>query len=196
MSSDSLPYSFAAARAPGNDSVPTTALGDPVMKTPIRSAAAAAALLVITGVLAQPSPQLLAPQRTTVPDLPWMNVELTSEQRADLLIAAMTLEQKVEQISNDTRPAELAANRPPGCGFTAVGRHIQGIPELGIPTVRMVNGGTGVRGGDCLPEPRRPLFHPRRRAQPPSILSSIVDWAICWAMKRGATDIRSCSRPG
>jgi beta-glucosidase len=41
----------------------------------------------------------------------------------------------------------------PGCEFTEIGRHIQGIPELGIPTVRMVNGGTGVRGGDCLPEP-------------------------------------------
>jgi hypothetical protein len=38
---------------------------------------------------------------------------LPAEQRAELLIAAMTLEQKVEQLSNDTRPAELAANRPP-----------------------------------------------------------------------------------
>ena len=65
----------------------------------------------------------------------------------------MTLEQKVEQLSNDTRPAEDAANRPPGCEFQPIGRHIQGIPELGIPTVRMINGGTGVRGGDCLPEP-------------------------------------------
>src|SRR4051812_15790969 len=119
----------------------------------IRQATAAAAFLVITGVLAQPSPQLLSPPRTSVPPLPWTNSDLTSEQRADLLIAAMTLEQKVEQLSNDTRPAEIAANRPPGCAFTPIGRHIQGIPELGIPTVRMINGGTGVRGGDCLPEP-------------------------------------------
>ena len=120
----------------------------------IRQATAAAAFLVITGVLAQPSPQILSPPRTSVPPLPWMNADLTPEQRADLLIAAMTLEQKVEQLSNDTRPAEIAANRPPGCEFTPIGRHIQGIPELGIPTVRMINGGTGVRGGDCLPEPQ------------------------------------------
>src|SRR6476659_1044381 len=82
--------------------------------------------------------------------MPWMNTALSPEQRADLLIAQMTLEQKVEQISNDTRPAENPANRPPGCGFTPIGRHIQGIPALGIPTVRMINGGTGVRGGDCV----------------------------------------------
>lgn len=77
----------------------------------------------------------------------------TPEVRADALIARMTLEQKVEQLSNDTRPAENDANRPPGCEFTPIGRHIQGIPELGIPTVRMINGGTGVRGGDCENEP-------------------------------------------
>src|SRR5690349_6941432 len=77
-------------------------------------------------------------------NLPWMNTALTPEQRADLLIAQMTLEQKVEQLSNDTRPAEIDANRPTGCEFTPIGRHIQGIHELAIPTVRMINGGTGV----------------------------------------------------
>lgn len=77
--------------------------------------------------------------------------ELT--RRADEIIAKMTLEQKVQQISNDTRPAEDDANRPPGCEFTPIGRHIQGIPELGIPTFRMINGGTGIRGGDCANEP-------------------------------------------
>ncbi|HET7752623.1 MAG TPA: glycoside hydrolase family 3 C-terminal domain-containing protein, partial [Anaeromyxobacteraceae bacterium] len=65
----------------------------------------------------------------------------------------MSLEQKAQQISNDTRPAEKDTNRPPGCEFTPIGRHIQGIPELGIPTVRMINGGTGIRGGDCANEP-------------------------------------------
>lgn len=75
------------------------------------------------------------------------------EVEVDALIAKMTLEQKVGQISNDTRPAEVSTNRPAGCDFTEVGRHIQGIPQLGIPTVRMINGGTGVRGGDCKNEP-------------------------------------------
>jgi len=82
-----------------------------------------------------------------------MNTDLTPEQRSDLLIPHLNLQQKIEQISNDTRPAENPANRPPGCEFTKVGRHIQGIPELAIPTMRMINGGTGIRGGDCANEP-------------------------------------------
>ena len=103
--------------------------------------------------LAQTLAQGVGAQSPSAAALPWMNTNLPPEQRADLLIARMTLEQKVQQISNDTRPAQDAANRPPGCEFQPIGRHIQGIPELGIPTVRMINGGTGVRGGDCLPEP-------------------------------------------
>ena len=87
------------------------------------------------------------------PSLPWMNTNLSPEQRADLLIAQMTLQQKVRQISNDVRPAMDAANRPKGCGFASNGRHIQGIPELGIPTVRMTNGSIGIIGGDCQPNP-------------------------------------------
>jgi beta-glucosidase len=87
----------------------------------------------------------------TTPDDPQRDAEL--EQRANALIARMTLEQKVQQISNDTRPARDDENRPPGCEFTPIGRHIQGIPSLGIPTVRMINGGTGIRGGDCANEP-------------------------------------------
>ena len=111
-----------------------------------RLIAVGSALVISTLMLANARAQ-------TASTLPWMNTSLTPEQRADLLIPRMTLEQKVEQISNDTRPAENPANRPPGCEFTSIGRHIQGIPELGIPTVRMINGPTGVRGGDCGNEP-------------------------------------------
>ena len=84
---------------------------------------------------------------------PWMNTCLPATQRADALVAAMTLEQKVQQLSNDVRPLEDAKNRPPGCEYQRIARYIQGIPELGIPSVRMTNGGTGLRGGACLPEP-------------------------------------------
>src|SRR4051812_16872360 len=75
------------------------------------------------------APAAAAPGTAT---LPWMNPSLPPAQRADLLIAQMTLAQKVEQLANDVRPAKDAANRPPGCGFEQSGRHIQGIPELGI----------------------------------------------------------------
>ena len=87
----------------------------------------------------------LAAQQT----LPWMNTHLSPEARTELLLDAMTLDQKIQQIANLPHPNKEL----PGCGFTPLGRHIEGIPELAIPTFRAINGGNGVRGGDCLPEP-------------------------------------------
>jgi beta-glucosidase len=119
---------------------------DPVASvTPPSSAAA------VPAEPAEPPPAPCMP-----PDyggLPWLNTCLTAAERSDALVAAMTLEQKVQQLSNDVRPAMDPANRPPGCGFQNSGRHIQGIPALGIPTVRMTNGSTGIIGGDCQPNP-------------------------------------------
>src|SRR6185312_1660711 len=81
--------------------------------------------------------------------LPWMNTTLDPQKRTELLIAAMTLDEKIQQIANLPLPNKDL----PGCEFTPIGRHIEGIPRLAIPTVRFINGGNGVRGGDCLPEP-------------------------------------------
>ncbi|MGH9629692.1 MAG: glycoside hydrolase family 3 C-terminal domain-containing protein [Bryobacteraceae bacterium] len=81
--------------------------------------------------------------------LPWMNTSLSAEARTELLVRAMTLDEKIQQIANQAFPdLEL-----PGCGFTGVGRQIRGIPRLAIPNFRLINGGNGVRGGACLPEP-------------------------------------------
>src|SRR5688572_11482714 len=85
--------------------------------------------------------------------LPWMDTSLTPEQRADLLIPQMTLEEKVQQLSNDVLPLRDPDNRPPGCRYERVARYIHRIPELRIPSVRMTNGGTRLRGGSCLPQP-------------------------------------------
>jgi beta-glucosidase len=86
--------------------------------------------------------------------LPWMNTDLGAKARTELLLKAMTLDQKIEQIAVLPRPnTELE-----GCGFQELGRHIEGIPELAIPTLREINGGNGVRGGDCVPEPTATAF--------------------------------------
>lgn len=91
-----------------------------------------------------------------------MDTSLTPEQRADLLIGAMTLDQKLQQLYNEpVYNEDLDVDGDPesdprtrlDCDFTPVGRHIEGIPELAIPDFRMANGGTGIRGGDCVPEP-------------------------------------------
>ncbi|HEY8753369.1 MAG TPA: glycoside hydrolase family 3 C-terminal domain-containing protein [Arthrobacter sp.] len=88
-----------------------------------------------------------APTAATAQELPWMNTALSAEQRSDLLIGAMTLDQKIQQIA--MKP--VANTNITGCDFSAGGRHVEGIPALGIPTLRMTNGPFG--GGDCAVAP-------------------------------------------
>jgi beta-glucosidase len=82
-----------------------------------------------------------------------MNTALAPAERAQALIQAMTLDQKLQQIYNFPILNSALQDENPPCEFQEVGRHIEGIPELKIPTFRFANGGTGIRGGDCLPEP-------------------------------------------
>jgi beta-glucosidase len=105
---------------------------------------------------------------------PWMNTQLSAEERTELLLDAMTMEQKIQQIAvsrfneNDTgetvvinkggtskyQNGEFAPQGTlPGCEWQDTGRQIRGIEELGIPTIRMTNGGTGVKGGSCGNDP-------------------------------------------
>ena len=78
--------------------------------------------------------------------LAWMNKSLTPDKRAELLVAAMTLEQKVQQIALKSGPnPDLPTCLKPGQ------RHLEGIPALAIPTWRATNGPIGVAGGDCDP---------------------------------------------
>ena len=105
---------------------------------------------------------------------PWMNTQLSAEERTELLLDEMKMEQKIQQIAisrfneNDTgetvvidksgsskyQNGEFAPEGTlPGCEWQDTGRQIRGIEELGIPTIRMTNGGTGVKGGSCGNDP-------------------------------------------
>ncbi|MGA3540845.1 glycoside hydrolase family 3 protein [Micromonosporaceae bacterium DT194] len=61
-------------------------------------------------------------------DAPWLDTSLSPDERADLLAAAMTLEQKVTLLSSG-------------------GSEAQAIPEVGIPARREIDGATGVITG-------------------------------------------------
>ena len=105
---------------------------------------------------------------------PWMNTNLSAEKRTELLLNNMTMEQKIQQIAisrfNENDKGEpIVIKRGgsnkyqsgvfppegtlPGCEWQDTGRQIHGIKELGIPTIRMTNGGTGVKGGSCGNDP-------------------------------------------
>lgn len=100
-----------------------------------------------------PTPPSVSPPAAPPGLQVWRNSRIPAPQRANALLQAMTLDQKLQQIYNlPVVNIDLLDENPP-CAFQRVGRHIEGIPELGIPTFRFANGGTGIRGGDCLPEP-------------------------------------------
>jgi beta-glucosidase len=87
-----------------------------------------------------------APQAASGP--PWMNTALAPEQRAALLVSAMTLDQKAAQLHGQSGTiAEV-----PACGNST--RHIPGIPALSVPTFRITNGPVGIGAGDCVPQDR------------------------------------------
>jgi len=81
--------------------------------------------------------------------LAWMNPSTPPADRARLLVQAMTIDEKIEQIALNTAPNPAL----PGCGQRRDTRHIEGIPRLAIPTFRLTNGPIGVAGGDCEPNP-------------------------------------------
>ena len=85
-----------------------------------------------------------------VAHLPWMDATKSPEERASLLVAALTPQQKMEGLAMRAR----TNHELPNCAYTQLGRHVDGIPELGIPDLRMINGPTGVGGGDCAREPQ------------------------------------------
>ncbi len=82
-----------------------------------------------------------------VAEHPWCATSLSPDERALLLVAAMSLEQKIDYMAGDDPSS--AATCVPYCGV------VNGIPELNIPPIRMNDGPVGVRGGQstALPVP-------------------------------------------
>jgi len=66
--------------------------------------------------------------------LPWMDPTLAADTRAQLLVGAMTLDQKIEQLHGQSGPIPEVPQCRNG------GRHVPVIPSLGIPTFRISNG--------------------------------------------------------
>ncbi len=86
----------------------------------------------------------LAPVRAD--SQPWMDTSLPPEERARLLVAEMTLEEKIWMVSGD--------NKGDYGGYVG---HISAIPRLGIPALKMKDGPSGVGNGamdvTAFPEP-------------------------------------------
>lgn len=70
--------------------------------------------------------------------------EAVANERAKLLLSAMTLDQKMQQLTGAT--PEVLPDLPECFGA----RHVTGIKDLQIPTFRITNGPVGVGQNDCV----------------------------------------------
>lgn len=81
---------------------------------------------------------------STTVNPPWMQTSLSPEERADLLLASMSFEQKAQQLTGAV--PEVVPELPHCKGA----RHVRGIPALQIPTLRITNGPVGIGQNDCV----------------------------------------------
>ena len=77
---------------------------------------------------------------------PWMNQKLSPDDRADMVLREMTLDEKIELMhgngmDNWGRPMPNAMRSNGGAGF------VFGIPRLGLPMIQMSDAAYGVHGG-------------------------------------------------
>ncbi|WP_208324165.1 glycoside hydrolase family 3 C-terminal domain-containing protein [Diaminobutyricimonas sp. TR449] len=94
---------------------------------------------------------------------PWQDAASSPRDRAEKLVQAMTLEQKVAQLHGametidiyalSAQAAESAEAMEQLAAQIQVQRHVAAIEELGIPRFRITNGPVGVGMGDGTPSP-------------------------------------------
>jgi beta-glucosidase len=97
------------------------------------TAALAGAMTALS--LAQPQPQPAAPKIEGA----WMNKSLSPDERADLAIAQMTLDEKIQLVHGVGGRASTAPRSNGGVGMVA------GIARLGLPDLQMADSAVGVR---------------------------------------------------
>ena len=76
--------------------------------------------------------------------LPWMDLSLSPEERAEHLLAGMSDDEKLQQMVGE--PGVI--DELPHCHGA---RHVPGQPHRSIPTLRFTNGPVGVGQNDCVP---------------------------------------------
>lgn len=93
---------------------------------------------------------------------PWLDTSKTPRERAELLVAAMTLEQKIAQLHGGMQTIDIyaltnaisdAEDMEQLSAQIRLERHVPEIEELGIPRFRITNGPVGVGMGDGTPSP-------------------------------------------
>ncbi len=98
---------------------------------------------------------------------PWMDKTLSADQRADLLIAQMTLDEKIGLVHGVSQSLESLG----GAGY------VPGVRRLGIPALEMTDGRSGVANSG---------LHGRYATALPSALGNAASWDLKSAYEYGA----------
>jgi beta-glucosidase len=78
-------------------------------------------------------------------DRPWMNTNLSPDERADLVMKEMTLDEKIQLLHGNGMPM-FDPITPVNAMSNRGGGYVIGIPRLGIPALDMCDAAYGVRG--------------------------------------------------
>src|SRR5579875_1314623 len=84
--------------------------------------------------------QIAAP----APTGPWMNTSLSPDERADLVLKEMTLDEKVAMLHGVGMPTDDPVTPENAASNRGVGYEV-GVPRLGIPGIDMSDAAYGVR---------------------------------------------------
>jgi len=99
---------------------------------------------ILAIILAIPALLCAQPGPLKKPAGPWMDKSLSPDQRADMVIKEMTLEEKI-QLVHGTGWGALRAGEPVPPGSNQGAGFVPGIDRLGIPAINMADSAVGVR---------------------------------------------------
>jgi beta-glucosidase len=130
----------------------------------------AVATLAVSGL------QTACAQNSQTSKLPWMNRALAPDQRADMVLKQMTLDEKIQMVHGAgwgvlRKGAPLPARSNFGAGFMA------GIDRLGIPDINLADSAVGVRMA---------AYQSRYATLLPSTLGAASSWDIDSAFLYGS----------
>jgi len=104
-------------------------------------------IVLLTVLVAPISPQGRGQGANAAPAGPWMDKNLPPDQRADLVIAKMTLDQKIQLVHGGTGGSGGGGGTAQPNRSNGGAGWIPGIPELGIPDINMADSAVGVTRG-------------------------------------------------
>ncbi|MGA9626130.1 MAG: glycoside hydrolase family 3 N-terminal domain-containing protein, partial [Bryobacteraceae bacterium] len=129
----------------------------PLSRRPVRFAGAVSLFALLLSPLA-------AQRQAQAPKGPWMNASLSPDQRADMVMEQMTLEEKISLVHGAGGFGAAGPRSNGGAGM------ISGIPRLGLPDVQLADSAVGVRAA-------------AERGRYATLLPSAVAEAATWDLK-------------